>query len=70
MPNQQPAITDVSGKRSFVCSPAAVLGCIVNAEEKILLLSHPRRKGYWEVVNGALACMSSKVVVDLPRVTP
>lgn len=53
MPNQQPVIAAVNG-RQFSCSAAAVLAFIVDAEERILLLAHPRRKGEWEVVNGAL----------------
>ena len=54
MPNQQPIITDASGNRKFSCSAVAVSAFIVNEEEKILLLSHPRQKGGWEVVSGAL----------------
>ena len=54
MPNQQPIIMDVAGRRLFACTAAAVLVFIVNAEEKLLLLSHPQRKGEWEIVNGAL----------------
>lgn len=54
MPNQQPTISDVSGRRNFVCSPAAVAAFIVDAQERILMLSNPKRPGKWEVVNGAL----------------
>jgi hypothetical protein len=54
MPNLQPRVTDVSGRRQFACSAAAVLGFIVDDQKRILLLSHPRRPGMWEVVNGAL----------------
>ena len=54
MSTQQPVITTVNGKRQFACSPAAVLVFIVNVDEQILLLNHPRRPGWWEVVNGAL----------------
>ena len=54
MPNQQPFVTDASGTRQFACSAAAVLAFIVNEREEILLLSHPGRPGWWEVVNGAL----------------
>jgi 8-oxo-dGTP pyrophosphatase MutT (NUDIX family) len=50
----QPLITDSSGSRLFACSAAAVLGFIVDEDERILLLSHPARPGRWEVVNGAL----------------
>ncbi|MEW5868296.1 MAG: NUDIX hydrolase [Chloroflexota bacterium] len=54
MPNQQPVITAADGRRKFACSPAAVLAFIVDAEERLLLLAHPHRKGEWEVINGAL----------------
>ncbi len=54
MPNQQPTITDTSGKRQFAGSAAAVVVFIVNEEEKLLLLAHPKRAGGWEPVNGAL----------------
>ena len=54
MPSQQPTITSARGTRQFACSAAAVLVCVVNSSEQILLLSHPRRPGTWEVVNGAL----------------
>lgn len=49
----QPTITSASGKRTFACFPVAVLGFIVNADERILVLKHPQRAG-WEVINGAL----------------
>lgn len=53
MPNQQPIITSTRG-RKFVASAAGLLAFLVNADEKILLLAHPKRKGEWEVINGAL----------------
>jgi 8-oxo-dGTP diphosphatase len=53
MPNLQPRVT-AAGGRQFACSAAAVLGFIVDDQKRILLLSHPRRPGRWEVVNGAL----------------
>ena len=53
MPNPQPTITDATGRRQFACSPAAGLAFLVNEREELLLLSHPRRPGCWEVVNGA-----------------
>ena len=53
MPNQQPVVTAVNGRR-FACSAVALLVFVVNEEEKLLLLSHPQRNGEWEVVNGAL----------------
>ncbi len=53
MPNQQPIVTSVRGRR-FSCSPAAVVGIIVDEAERILLLAHPKNNGAWEVVNGGL----------------
>ncbi len=50
----QPTIQTVDGKRNFACSPAAVIGFIVNENEEILFLSSPKRPGWWENVNGAL----------------
>ncbi len=50
---QQPTVTTVNGRRTFTCFPAAVLVFIVNANEEILMLSHPQRNG-WEVVNGGM----------------
>ncbi len=50
----QPTIQTVDGKRHFACSPAAVLGYIVNEREEILFLSSPKRPGWWENINGAL----------------
>lgn len=54
MPSQQPYITTADGKRRFACSPVAILVFILNAQEEVLLLAHPKRGGSWEVVNGAL----------------
>ena len=53
MTNQQPVITSARG-RQFACSPAAVLGYVVDADERFLMLSSVKRPGYWEVVNGGL----------------
>ncbi len=54
MPNQQPIITDASGRRQFVCSPAAVIALIIRPDERFLMLAHPRRPTWWEPVNGAV----------------
>lgn len=43
-----------SRERSFACYPVAVLAIVVNDQEQVLLLSHPKRPNRWEVVNGAL----------------
>ena len=53
MNGQQPFVTTASGKRQFACSPVALLGIVVDEAERILLLSHPKRNGTWEPVNGA-----------------
>lgn len=50
----QPTIKTADGKRVFACSPAAVIGFIVNEDEEILFLSSPKRPGWWETINGAL----------------
>lgn len=50
----QPFVTTADGRRQFACSPIAVLGCMVNEREEILLLSHPQRPGGWELIAGAL----------------
>ena len=50
----QPTVRDVAGRRTFACFPAAVLACLIDPDERMLLLAHPQRKGEWEVVNGAL----------------
>ncbi len=50
----QPFVTMASGKRQFTCFPAAVLSYIINEREEFLLLAHPQRQGWWEVVNGGM----------------
>jgi 8-oxo-dGTP diphosphatase len=50
----QPHIMTADGRRQFACSPVAILVFIVNEREEVLLLSHPKRRDGWEVVNGAL----------------
>ena len=54
MPGNKPRITNGKGTRTFDCFPAALLVFVVNDEGRILLLSHPRANGRWEVVNGAM----------------
>lgn len=44
----------MNGKRKFSCSAVSVLAFIVDKDERILLFAHSKRKGEWEVVNGAL----------------
>ncbi len=52
MSAELPTTTARSGRR-FACVPAAVLAYVVNADERVLLLSHPNSGGRWEVINGA-----------------
>ena len=54
----QPNMVTLTGRR-FACSTAAVLAYLVNEDEQLLMLSHPKRKGWWEVVNGALEAEES-----------
>jgi len=48
-----PTITAGSG-RIYATFPAAVVAVVVSAREELLLLEHPRRRGFWEPVNGAV----------------
>jgi 8-oxo-dGTP pyrophosphatase MutT (NUDIX family) len=52
--HRQPVMIAADGEREFACFPAAILGFIVDADDRILLLSHPARRDAWEVVNGAV----------------
>jgi 8-oxo-dGTP pyrophosphatase MutT (NUDIX family) len=61
MPSQQPCITTADGRRRFACSPVAILVFVVNEQEEVLLLAHPKRGGSWEVVNGALEAQETVV---------
>lgn len=54
MESQKPHITTIDGKRSFACSPAAVLAFLVNQREEILLMAHPDQPEGWQVINGAM----------------
>ncbi len=61
MLSQQPHITTADGRRRLACSPVALLVFIVNEQEEVLLLAHPKRGGSWEVVNGALEARETVV---------
>ena len=50
----QPIIPSVDGKRQFAAFAAAVVAFIVDEQERLLLLAHPKRAGAWEVISGAL----------------
>lgn len=47
-----PTLT-AKNNRVFACYPAAVVIFIINEQEEILLLQHPKRQR-WEVVSGAM----------------
>ena len=49
----QPTIIDADG-RQFSCFPVAIVVFLVNEKEEILCLSHPERKGQWEIVRGTV----------------
>ncbi len=53
MPPDLPTITTQDGRRTFACAPLALVIFIVNADERILVLSNPKAAGRWEVINGA-----------------
>jgi 8-oxo-dGTP pyrophosphatase MutT (NUDIX family) len=59
----QPTTTAANG-RVFACSPAAVLGMIVDDDERFLLLEHPTEPG-WQIVNGGLE--ADETVLDGAR---
>lgn len=50
----QTTIHSSAMSRSFDCFPVAVIVILVNDRDEILLMSHPRRKGLWEVINGSM----------------
>jgi 8-oxo-dGTP pyrophosphatase MutT (NUDIX family) len=57
------------GQREFSCFPAAILGFVINADDEILVLSHPDRDGGWEVINGAVEEGESPVAALLREVS-
>jgi hypothetical protein len=56
MPTHQPFLTTAQGTRRFACSAVAVQAIIVNADERVLLLSSPtkNRPDEWQVISGGL----------------
>lgn len=69
MANSKPIVTTADGSRQFACSPAAVLGIIVNEREQILLLAHPDLGGGWQVVNGAMEAGETVLNAALREIT-
>jgi 8-oxo-dGTP pyrophosphatase MutT (NUDIX family) len=53
MSDGQPIVVDTRGRR-FSASVAGVMAIIIDADERFLMLSSPKRPDRWEVVNGAL----------------
>src|SRR5262245_29152821 len=56
MPKLQPFMTNALGTRHFACSAVAVQAIILNADERVLLLSSPTRNrpGEWQIISGGL----------------
>ena len=56
MSTHQPFLTTAQGTRRFACSAVAVQAIIVNAAERVLLLSSPtkNRPDEWQVISGGL----------------
>jgi ADP-ribose pyrophosphatase YjhB (NUDIX family) len=64
MPKQQPFMTNAQGTRHFACSAVAVQAIILNADERVLLLSSPTRNrlGEWQTISGGLE--AAETVLD------
>jgi 8-oxo-dGTP diphosphatase len=50
----RPHLATTDGTRKLSCWPAAVLVAVFDGDERLLLLSHPKRGGAWEVPSGAI----------------
>jgi ADP-ribose pyrophosphatase YjhB (NUDIX family) len=64
MSQPQPFLTTVKGSRRFACSAVALQAIILNADERILLLSSPTKNhpGEWQTVSGGLE--AAETVLD------
>ena len=64
MPKQQPFMTNAQGTRHFACSAVAVQAIILNADERVLLLSSPTRNrpGEWQIISGGME--AAETVLD------
>jgi len=58
-----------NGQREFSCFPAAIMAFIVDADDRILLLSGRVRQGGWQVVCGAIEEGESPVAALLREVS-
>jgi class 3 adenylate cyclase/8-oxo-dGTP pyrophosphatase MutT (NUDIX family) len=47
-------VVTADGGRAFPCFPAAILGYVINADDEVLLLSHPASKNRWAVISGGM----------------
>jgi len=49
-------MTNAQGTRHFACSAVAVQAIILDADERVLLLSSPTRNrpGEWQIISGGL----------------
>ena len=56
MPKPQPFMTNALGTRHFACSAVAVQAIILDADERVLLLSSPTRNrpDEWQIISGGL----------------
>jgi 8-oxo-dGTP pyrophosphatase MutT (NUDIX family) len=66
----QPMITDTHGRR-FACSAVALQAIIVNADERVLLLSSPTRNraNEWQVISGSLEAAETMLAGVLREVS-
>ena len=69
MTKSQPTTEDAKG-RTLVCHVVALAAIIVDANERILMLSHPlrNRDGSWEIVGGGLEAEESVLAGTLREV--
>jgi 8-oxo-dGTP pyrophosphatase MutT (NUDIX family) len=56
------------GQREFACFPAAIMALILDADDRVLLFSHPARGDGWQVVSGAIEEGESPVAALLREV--
>jgi 8-oxo-dGTP pyrophosphatase MutT (NUDIX family) len=60
-------MVSANGTREFACFPAAIMAFVVDADDRLLLLSHPAQDG-WQVVCGAFEEGESPVAALLREV--
>jgi 8-oxo-dGTP pyrophosphatase MutT (NUDIX family) len=52
--SRQPVMIAANGQREFACFPAAIMAFIIDADDRIMLLSGRVRDGGWQVICGAM----------------